>query len=162
MPDRFAYLNRISLLHKEYFDIYIKIKNKIHYDYPSKRSIESTVRRKIDWNRVSRRYPSTLPVTFDTLRLLRDFNSPENILLMLASIWLSRESKRILALQFSEPLNQEELSMLNTIIRNIYELHKYFPFNKIVSESSKYANLSIKDKRIMQMESNTIYRIIRE
>jgi hypothetical protein len=159
LPDRLAYLNRLSLLHKEYFEIYRNIKNKIHFDYPSKKSIEVLIRGRVDWRCISRRFPTTMPINFDTLKWIREFHTPENILLILAAIWISRESKRLLKLRFTEPLNQKEVIMLNKIINNIRELQKSFPFIELLIGSRKYAHLSMDDKRVLQVESQSLYRI---
>ena len=84
---------------------------------------------------------------------MREFNTPENILLILAAFWIGRESRRLLTLHFVEPLNQDEISMLNAILNNIQEIEKSFPFVEVVKEARRFAKLSINDKRVFQIES---------
>jgi hypothetical protein len=159
LPDRLSYLNRLSLVHREYFAIFKSIMGTFHFDYPLKKSLEVSVRGKVDWSAVSKKFPITFPVLFDTSLWKREFNTTENILLILSAIWLGRESNRLLTLSFTEPLNVNEVHMLNSILKNTQEIVRTFPFSEVISDAKKYANLSINDKRVLHIESQTKYRI---
>lgn len=159
LPDRFSYLNRLTLLHKEYFEIYKSIINKIHFDYPSEIATGPLIKGRVNWSRVSRRSPTTFPIIFDIWEWIREFDTPENILLVLPAFWLGRESHRMLVLPFIESLNRLEVTMLNTLLTNTQEIRKSFPFHEVIDEARKFANLSVSDERVLRIESESLDRI---
>jgi hypothetical protein len=159
LPDRYSYLNRLSLLHKEYFEIYKSIKKKIHFDLPTKTSTESLIRRRVDWSRVSKRFPASFPITFDNVQWVIEFDTPENVLLILVTYWMGREARRLLTLDFVEPLNPREISMLNGLVNNTQQIERSFPYAGVITEARKFANLSVNDRRVLHIESQSLYRI---
>jgi hypothetical protein len=74
-----------------------------------------SVRGKVDWKTISKKSPVTFPVMFDTSLWKREFKTTENTLLILSAIWLGRESNRLLSISFIEPLNANEIHILNSI-----------------------------------------------
>ena len=160
-PDRLADLNRLLILYKEYFQIYKDILNRIHFDHPVENLSETQVRGKISWDKTLKNSITDIPIKFETTRWIREFETDENILLVLVAMWLNRESRRLLTIEFTEPLESHEISILSQIVENTQKIIHMFPFQNVVNSSSRYAPLELNDSRITSLESNVRMRIKR-
>lgn len=160
-PDRLADLNRLLILYREYFQIYKNAVNRIHFDHPVENISETQIRGKINWDKTLKNSTTKVPTKFETTQWVREFETDENILLVLVAIWLNAESKRLLETEFTEPLESHELSILSQIVENTQKIIYTFPFQNVVNSSRRYATLDIKDSRINALESNVRLRIRR-
>jgi len=159
MPDRQGDLNKLHILFNEYFDIYKSIINKIHFDYPLQSESSSIIHGKINWDKTIRNSTTKFPLAFDVSFWKREFLTPGNILLVLAAIWLYRESKRLLNTTFEEPLKDDEKVILNLIYENTGKIIKIFPHQQVLAMAKKYGRFVYDDKRILELENNSEIRI---
>jgi len=159
MPDRQADFNKLQILFNEYFDIYKSIINRIHFDYPLQNEKSSIIRGKINWDKTIRNTTTKFPLTFDVSYWRREFLTPGNILLVLASIWLYKESTRLLKTNFNEPLKNNEKAILNLIYENTGKIIKMFPHQQVLAMAKKYSHFVNDDKRILELEKNCEIRI---
>ena len=83
---------------------------------------------------------------FESLK--RQFNIPENVLLILGTYWLRKESTRVLQIPFIEPLYTSEIAILNDICMKSYKILTFFPFREIIEETKNYQSLNMTDKKI--------------
>ena len=159
LPDRQADLNRLLLLFQEYFDIYKSIINQIHFDYPSRKIVEKTIRGKINWDRTIRSSLTKFPTDFHQLHKENQYVTPDNILLVLAAIWLNKESNRLMNLEFQESLNKDEKYLLSNVYEGTTKIISHFPYHQVMQASTKLRNLPYDDKLILYLESQSESRI---
>jgi len=152
MPDRISYLNRLSLLHKEYFEIHKAIQKNIHHEQTSQMISVSSFKGRVNWQETFKRYPHGFPITFKSNIPNKIFETPENIMLILCALILKKESHRLLMTDYIEPLNKKEVSMLNTIIFTIQSIEKFFSFIHVINAAQKFVRLNFDDKRIYELE----------
>jgi hypothetical protein len=158
-PDRISDINRLFILYQRYFQIFNSVIKRIHFDHPLMSSTERRVYGRINWGRTVQKNVNGFPVIFDTSRWKREFNLPENILLLLPALWLNYKSKKLLNLEFVEPLTTEEDLVLNQIANKTQNIVQFFPFQSLLQSVKKYVNLPDDDKRIMELEQMTEFRI---
>ena len=158
-PDRISDINRLFILYQRYFQIFNSTIKRIHFDYPLTSSMELTVNGKINWGRTIKTTVHDFPLTFDTSKWKREFDVPENILLLLPALWLNHESKKLLRIDFIEPLSIEEKSTLNQISNKTQDIALFFPFHNLLQSAKRFASLSSDDRRIRELERMTELRI---
>ncbi|EPA04487.1 hypothetical protein [Candidatus Nitrosarchaeum limnium] len=159
LPNPLADLNRLEILYERYFQIYLDIKNKIHFDYPKKEYKGPTIRGAINWNNTIQNSSTEFPIEFVSSIRQKEFETSENILLILCAEWLFRESSRLLQIDFKEPISEYNRSLLSEISQKTQMILHDFPFKSILNESKRYWNLSSSDPRIKQLEQKTKQRI---
>lgn len=150
--NRISSLNRLLILNKEYFQIYSNIIKKIHFDYPKKEYTGKYIKGIIDWSATLKRTSSSFPVDFKTKTLYKKFNVPENILLLLCAYWLGNEASRLLRLDFLEPLDKNEIYILNLVIQRSKRIITSFPFKEVLESVKEFIKLDINDKGIKNLE----------
>jgi hypothetical protein len=160
-PDRVSDINRLFILYNQYFQIFYSTIKNIHFDYPLIYSMELSVNGRINWARTLRKTLSEFPTTFETSKWKREFDVPENILLILPSFWLYHESKRLLNVQFAEPLNTREKSTLNLIAKKTQDIVFFLPFHELLQSVKRFSYLAYDDKRIKELEEITEHRVNR-
>lgn len=158
-PDRISDINRLFILYQRYFQIFDSTVKRIHFDYPLVSSVGPALNGRINWGRTVQKNVNEFPIIFDTSRWRREFNLPENILLLLPALWLNHESKRLLNLEFVEPLTAEEKSVLNQIANRTQNMVLFFPFQSLLQSMMKYANFLNSDRRVVELERMTEFRI---
>jgi len=159
LPNPLADLNRIEILYKKYFEIYRDIKNKIHFDYPKNEYVGPIIRGPINWNKTIRNSPTKFPMLFVSAIKQKEFETPENILLILCAEWLFRESSMLLQINFKEPLTDYKRNLLSEIAEKTRMILDDFPFTSVLNESKRFWNLSHSDPRIKDLEQKTRQRI---
>lgn len=159
LPDRIAEVTKLFSMYKEYFQIFKEIVNSIHFDYPFEKYKDKLIYGKINWDDTLRKNPIGFPLNFEISKWNRDFDIPENILLLLSAIWLNSDAKRLLRVNFIEPLNRTEKSMLNYIISKTQNIATFFPFPDLLITTTKFSSLIPTDKRILQLEHQAQSRI---
>ena len=98
-------------------------------------------------------------MSFSTSIRKKEFDTPENVLLILCAEWMNRESIRLLHIQFVEPLTGYKIQLLTDIYYKTKSILQYFPIVSILNSSRKYWNLSYNDSRIKNLEDETRRRI---
>ena len=158
LPDRIMQLSKLLSMYKDYLQIFKMIVRKIKFDYPMKKYIETAVRGKIDWNKTLKKTMG-FPLEFELSRWYREFDVPENILLLLAALWLNADAKKIIHLNFVESLVDGEISILNYIIQKTKNIITFFPFTDVLSAATRLSTLSSSDKRIARLQESAEFRL---
>lgn len=158
-PDRISEINVLFSLYKEFFAIFKKVIERIQFDYPPEKSFDISLRGRIIWDGTLRNSYSFFPSRFQLIKWNREFVVPENILLLVAVVWLNRTCKTLLNIPFLEPLNKIELSILNHISYRTTVMVNFFPFPEVKTSASKFYSLPANDKRITDLERTVKLRI---
>jgi hypothetical protein len=146
-------------MYKEYFQIFKDVVSRIHFDYPLKKYKDRAIQGKILWNDTLRQNPIGFPLNFEVSKWYREFDIPENTLLLLAAIWLNNDAKKLLIMDFMEPLNDKEKSLLNYIINKTRNIVTFFPFSDVLLSATRFSSLIVTDKRVLQLQQLAEYRI---
>ncbi|MDH3340984.1 MAG: hypothetical protein OEL84_06840 [Nitrosopumilus sp.] len=161
IPNPLADLNRIEILYEKYFQIYQDVKNRIHFDYPKNEHVGPSIRGTINWKKTIQNSSTKFPVEFVSSIQQKEFQTPENILLILCAEWLFRESSRLLQINFPEPLSDYKRNLLSEISHKTQMILQDFPLKSILNESKRFWGLSYSDSRIKDLEIKTKQRISR-
>jgi len=159
IPNPLADLNKLEILYQKYFEIYRNIKDQIHFDYPKNEYYGPAIRGKINWDKTIRSSSTYFPMMFSSSIKQKEFETPENILLVLCAEWMFRESNRLSQINFKEPLTDYKKSLLNSIVEKTKLILDSFPFTSVLNSSKKFWNLSYSDPRIKELEQKTRMRI---
>ncbi len=159
IPNILADLNKLEILFQKYFQIYSNIKAQIQFDYPKNEYSGPQIKGKINWDKTIRGSPTEFPMTFISTYQQKEFETPENILLILCAEWLYRESNKLIQTEFAEPLSDYKKALLRGIIEKTKTILTNFPFTSVLNSSKKFWNLSYEDPRIKLLEKNTKQRI---
>ncbi len=159
VPNSLAELNRLDLLYNRYFTIYKKIVDQIHFDYPHLEHYGPNIRGKINWTRTFTKSSLPFPLAFSTEIRKREFDTSENILLVLCAEWMHRESNRLLHIQFEDPLTESKKNLLRYIVKQTSSILQQFPISSVLNSSRRYLNLSYNDVRIKSLEYETTNRL---
>ena len=152
-------LNRLEILYKEYFEIYQKIINQIHFDFPKEEYSGNTIRGVINWSKTLQNSSTDFPLRFFSTIQNKKFETPGNILLVLCARWLNQESSKLLQKEFASPLDSYHRKLLRMIFENTERIIQNFSFPAVMNEAKRYWNLSYRDKKIRLLENNTEKRI---
>jgi hypothetical protein len=134
----------------------------IHFDYPRIEHYGPSIRGKINWTGTLTRSLQEFPLAFSTSSRKKDFDTPENILLILCAEWMHRESNRLLQIKFDEPLTEYKKDLLIRIVKQTKTILEQFPIVSLLNSSRKYWHLSYNDTRIRKLEYETTKRINQE
>ena len=159
IPNPLADLNKLEMLFMQYFIIYKRIIDQIHFDYPRIENYGPSIKGKLNWTRTLTQSTVEFPLSFSTLIRKREFDTPENILLVLCAEWMYRESNRLLHTQFLEPLTDYKIQLLIEVSQKTKSILQHFPIVSVLNSSRKYWNLSYNDSRIKNLQNETRLRI---
>ena len=119
VPDRATLLNKLLHLSREIlFEIYPKIEQSLSYEPDTLRVDDSVIRGRIDWNTTLEntvRKSQKFPTSFVSLVPTQEFNTPENILLLVSLFWIKNNSLHLMRYYMPDELSKNELSKLNQI-----------------------------------------------
>jgi hypothetical protein len=152
LPDRLADLNRLLMLYKEYFEIYLSITNYIHFDFQLRHINETIIQHGINWNKTLCKTKTLFPLSFEASTRVREFNTAENILLLLCAIWINIQSNRLLRLDFNQPLILTERLILTRIRESSEKIISNFPFYEVIESAQKYSHLLAHDNTVSELE----------
>ncbi len=130
---------KLRSLVEEYFEIYSKIINKINFDYPSTKFSGRMVKGKILWAETIRKNPTKYPLMFETKNWVREFETPENIILLLCSVWIIQDIEKIVNQRLSTPLNVDEKQILEKIRIRTKNILNEFHFNEVTKKAKQYS-----------------------
>jgi hypothetical protein len=159
VPNPLADLNKLEILFHRYLELYSRIVAELHFDYPKVEHWGPIIKGTINWSRTLAKSQGEFPLEFSTSIRKREFDTPENILLLLCAEWMLRESNRLLKMKFLEPLGEYKISLLKMIIRRTQLILRDFPIVTVRISSRKYWNLSNSDSRITHLEREARLRI---
>ena len=159
IPNTLSDLNRLEILYNKYFQIYQNIKSHIHFEQQQIQYSGSVIKGHINWDKTIRSSTSELPVVFVSSVRQKEFETPENILLILGAEWMFRESKKLYQTTFDEPLTEDKKNILRLVIRGTGEILDNFPFASVLNNSRKFWDLGYSDSRIIELEEKTRNRL---
>jgi hypothetical protein len=159
IPNPLADLNKLEILYKKYFEIYKNIKDRIHFDYPKDEYVGPVIKGRINWDRTIRNSPTRFPMEFVSSIQQKEFETSENILLVLCAEWMYREANRLLQIEYDEPITDYKKNLLRNIIQKTKLILDSFPFTNVLNASKRFWNLSYSDPRIKLLEKTTEQRI---
>jgi hypothetical protein len=155
IPNPLADLNKLEMLFLQYFTIYKRIIDQIHFDYPRIENYGQSIKGKLNWTRTLTKSTIEFPLAFSTAIMKREFDTPENILLILCAEWMYRESNRLLNTRFLEPLTDYKINLLTGLSQKTKSILQHFPIVSVLNSSRKYWNLPYDDSRIRNLEKET-------
>lgn len=159
IPNCLAELNRLLLLYNRYFSIYKRIVDQIHFDHARFQHYGPNLNGKINWTRTLAKSPHKYPLEFSTEIRKREFETSENIILVLCGEWMHRESTRLLDLHYPDPLTEYNKDILRYIAKQTKMILQKFPIISVLNTSRRYMNLSYNDRRINDLECDTKKRL---
>ncbi|HJT83391.1 MAG TPA: hypothetical protein VJ697_02820, partial [Nitrososphaeraceae archaeon] len=159
IPNPIADLNRLEILFHQYLKIYQDIINHIHFNIMNNEYSDQKIRGKINWFKTIQQSKNEYPLVFVTHLKKRDFITAENILLVLCSVWMNRDSTRLLLTDFEDPLTNYTKNLLNMIRQKTKIILEQFPFQEVLFHSKKFSNLPLNDNRIKFLENEALLRL---
>ena len=159
LPDRLGLFLRLQILKDDFSKIYRRINSRINFDFPQKEFAENRIRGKIDWNKTSRNSLGTFPIKFYTKSPIREFDTPENILLVLCVNWIKIDSKKILSTDLEPSLSIDEKNVLINIHNSMTDLINYFPFSDVIRQVSNLTIYARNSPEINQLRRKVNERI---
>jgi hypothetical protein len=151
-PNPLTELNRFEALYNEFFIIYNNIINQIHFESPKKEYLGPNFRGKINWQKTLFQSNTPHPINFVSEIPVRKFVNPGNILLVLCVLWMHKEAKRILQLNFKEPLSSRKKYILQSVSEKTRNLLQGFPFQDVIKESGRYWSYTNDEPQILSLE----------
>lgn len=155
IPNTIADMNRLEILYNDYLKTYRDIMNYLYINYLKICHSGNYVKGKIDWPRTIRGSYSEYPLSFSTISKKINFITSENILLILCTEWMFRESLRLLQIEFKEPLTDHNRKILHKINAKMKFILKCFPFNDVLDFSIKYFKLPYNYPKIKLLEQES-------
>lgn len=159
IPNSLAELNRLLLIYNKYLSIFKRIVDQIHFDNARIQYYGPNIKGKIDWTRTLTKSRSEFPLMFSSDIRKREFETSENILLLLCGEWLNRESTRLLSIRFDDPLTEYNKDILRYIGKQTRIILQKFPIRSVLNSSRRYSDLSYNDRRIVDLECETKKRL---
>jgi len=160
LPDRLSEFLRLRTLCTNFFEIYQKIMSRINFDYPQREFSGTHIRGKIDWNKTSKNSFGMFPTKFHTRSWIREFDTPENRLLLLCANWIQQDSIKILKTNFEEPLSTDERGFLINIHESVSKIVSHFPFSDITRQVHGLKNLQKNSTQITNLRRDVNKRIL--
>ena len=158
IPNPIADLNRLEILFQQYLTIYQKIINHIHFNSMNDEDSSPKIKGKINWYKTIQKSKTPSPLVFVTNLKEKGFITAENILLVLCSEWMYRESTRLLQIEFVEPLSDYNRNLLIIVSEKTKQILQQFPFQEVLNNSKKFWNLPFNDFRIISLENEAWLR----
>jgi len=160
LPDRLSEFLRLRSLCLDFLKIYRNIMSRINFDYPQREFSGQQIRGKIDWNKTSRNSLGMFPTNFHTRSWIREFDTPENRLLLLCANWIKQDSINILKSNFKEPLSISEKNFLIEIHKSISQEISHFQFSDVTRQVHGLKNLRKDSPQITNLRRGVNKRIL--
>lgn len=163
VPDRITLLNKLLQLSRELLqEIYPKIEQSLNYESDTFSIDSPTIRGKIDWNRTlinTINKSSKFPTSFVSIVPTQEFETPENILLLVSLFWIKNDSLRLMRHYQPGELSKNELSKLNQIFTTT-EMALEHTMLKQIQDNVKYlAEIGQKNRKIAELINQVKERI---
>ena len=152
-PNPLAELSKLEMLYEEFVLIFTDIKNRIAFDFPSEEYSGSSIRGKISWQKTILKSRTDFPLKFYSKIQEREYETPENILLILCVEWMYRDAMRVIELDFPEPLDDQQTGQIDEIIGKTKDILQTFPYASVLNTSRRLWNLNYQtDPKILELE----------
>lgn len=159
-PNPLSELNRLEMLYEKFVRIFTEIKNRIDFDFPTEEYSGSSIRGKINWQKTILKSRMNFPLEFYSKIQERAYETPENILLILCVEWMYKDAMRVLGLEFSEPLDDQQTSQIDEIIGKTKDILLTFPYSSVLNTSKRLWNLNYReDPKILELEKTVRKRL---
>lgn len=163
IPDRITLLNKLLQLSREILhEIYPKIEQSLSYESNAFSVDSSIIRGKIDWNTTLRNTINQslqFPVSFVSIVPTQEFDTPENILLLVSLFWIKNDSLRLMRHYQPGELSKKELSKLNQIFTTT-EIALEQTMLKQLQDNVKYlSEIGQKHKKISELINQVKERV---
>ena len=152
-PNPLAELSKLEMLYEKFVLIFTDIKNRIDFDFPSEEYSGSSIRGKISWQKTILKSRTDFPLKFYSKIQEREYETPENILLILCVEWMYRDAMRVIELDFPEPLDDQQTGQIDEIIGKTRDILLTFPYASVLNTSRRLWNLNYRtDPKILELE----------
>jgi len=152
-PNPLAELSKLEMLYEKFVLIFTDIKNRIDFDFPSEEYSGSSIRGKISWQKTILKSRTDFPLKFYSKIQEREYETPENILLILCVEWMYRDAIRVIELDFPEPLDDQQTGQIDEIISKTRDILLTFPYASVLNTSKRLWNLNYRtDPKILELE----------
>lgn len=163
-PNYWSRINKISNLGNLLFEIYGKILKKTNFEYPKKNLYGQILRGNVNWQKTIKNSHTIFPINFHSTIPFRNFDTPENFLIIYCLHWLYRDIKEILEkypIELNDPKEKFVKNSLLQICNKSEMLLKKFPFPKTLENSKQFWSLKYDDMKINQLIHETELRLKR-
>ncbi len=163
IPDRITLLNKLLQLSRELLhEIYPKIEQSLNYESDVFSVDSPTIRGKIDWNTTltnTINRSQKFPVSFVSIVPTQEFDTSENILLLVSLFWIKNDSLRLMRHYQPEELSKKELSKLNQIFTTTEIALEHTMLKQIQDNVTYLAEIGQKNKKISELINQVKERI---
>ncbi len=163
VPDRITLLNKLLQLSRELLnEIYPTIEQSLNYESDTLSVDSPTIRGKIDWNTtLTNTINKSLkfPISFVSIVPTQEFETPENVLLLVSLFWIKNDSLRLMRHYQPGELSKKELSKLNKIFTTT-ELALEHTMLKHIQDNVKYlSEIGQKHRKISELTNQVRERL---
>jgi len=163
IPDRITLLNKLLQLSRELLhEIYPKIEQSLNYESDSFSVDSPIIRGKIDWNTTltnTINKSQKFPVSFVSIVPTQEFDTPENVLLLVSLFWIKNDSLRLMRHYQPNELSKKELSKLNQIFTTTDMALEHTMLKQIQDNVKYLSEIGQKHRKISELINQVKERI---
>ena len=163
IPDRLSDLVRLFELYQEFFyNIYPSVANQLNTNALTVERDHKSVAGKVLWNKTIIKNiscGSKIPISIVRLVSESSLETPENMLLLSYVLRMRIDVNILGVYPFQDPLNSEEKVLLARISEGCNAIIRSTILQDLVHEGLEYANLSIHDVQLLNLESIVLNRL---
>lgn len=163
VPDRITILNKLLQLSRELlFEIVPQIEQSVNYESDSIKDDSLTIRGKIDWHETivnAAKQSMKIPVSFTSIVPVREFNTSENLLMLISLYWIKNDSVRLMRNHVPQELSKKEISQLQQIFVNTNYVLERTVLGELKENAKSLSSIGQKNRKIDSIISETEERI---
>ena len=163
IPDRITILNRLlQMSHTLLHNIHPKIEQSLNYESDSNVIDSAIIKGKVNWNQTilnAVNQSQKHPTSFVSLIPTQEFETPENILSMVALFWLRNDSLKLMRNYNPTELSKRELSILNQIFTNSNIAIERTMLKRIEEQANQISGSGQKNKKVSELITQTKERV---
>jgi hypothetical protein len=164
LPDRLSDLNRLFELYMEFFTtIYPNVNRKLSFDVYQREQDTGILQGRLLWSKTIKRCVrqggQTYPTAFTVLTPECEFETPENIIVVLSILRLRQDSLFLLDYDFSDKLSKEEQIVLNKIADGCEHVLRTTLLGDIIPVAARYVALRMDDPQGLALETQSRTRL---
>jgi len=155
IPDRITLLNKLLQLSREILhEIYPEIEQSLSYESDTFSVDSPIIRGKIDWNTTlvnTINKSQKFPTSFVSIVPTQEFDTPENILLLVSLFWIKNDSLRLMRHYQPDELSKKELSKLNQIFTTTETILEQTMLKQIQDNVKHLSEIGQKHRKISEL-----------
>lgn len=163
VPDRITLLNKLlNLSYELLHEIYPKIEQSLNYESDIDRLESATIHGKVDWNQtIINAVNQSLkhPISFVSVIPTQDFDTPENLLILVALSWIRNDSLRLMKHYQPGELSKKELSTLQQIFVKSETALNHSILKNLHEQASIISSIGHKNRKITDLINQIIQRL---